>query len=111
MDHPISTNMAVSPLLIVAVGNSTIAYVEGDGSSQVPARNDGSRTDLRMGHGQRGRLASFEQGLDIVPSFEDVPEFVEGPLEGFWVQVTAEQGYFEHLSGGYDVDPETLELL
>ena len=56
-------------------------------------------------------VASFEQGLDIVPSFEDVPEFVEGPLEGFWVQVTAEKGYFKHVVAGYDVDPETLELL
>jgi hypothetical protein len=55
--------------------------------------------------------ASYEQGLDVVPSFDGCPEFVEGPLEGQYVQVTKDAGYFKHVVDGYDVDPETLEVL
>jgi hypothetical protein len=56
-------------------------------------------------------VASYEQSLDIVPTFEGAPETVEGVLEGFFVNVTADKGYFKHVVDGYDVDPETLEEL
>lgn len=56
-------------------------------------------------------VASYEEGLDVVPSFDGCPEFVEGELEGYPVQVTQTTGYFKHVVDGYDVDPETLEEL
>lgn len=78
---------------------------------------------LPLGTIVRGRLSgwdavkedsyddSFEKGLDVLPSFEDSPEYVEGVLDGFYVQVTKDRGYFKHIVDGYDVDPETLEEL
>ena len=56
-------------------------------------------------------VASFEKGLDVVPSFDNCPEFVEGELEGFYVQVTKDKGYFKHVVNGYDVNPDTLEVV
>lgn len=45
-------------------------------------------------------------GADDAPSLEGVPEWVEGPLEG-----QAVPGYFKHIVGGYDVDPEGMEQM
>jgi hypothetical protein len=56
-------------------------------------------------------VASHEQSLDVVPTFDGVPEWVEGELEGFDVQVTSSIGYFKHIVDGYDVDPDTVEKL
>src|SRR5262245_6452650 len=52
--------------------------------------------------------SSFEEGLDILPAGDGVPEFVTGELEGFLVEGTTPV-YFKHIVDGYDVDPETIE--
>jgi len=54
--------------------------------------------------------ASYEEGLDILPAGDGVPEWVEGELEGFLVEDSMKP-YFKHIVDGYDVDPDTIEEL
>src|SRR5215510_924522 len=53
-------------------------------------------------------VPSFEEGLDVLPAGEGVPEWVEGELEGFEVTGTS-PAYFKHIVDGYDVDPDSIE--
>ena len=74
--------------------------------------------ELPLGTRVRARLSGWgADGIDEnadavdVPSFDGCPEFVEGELEGYPVEVTNDSGYFKHVVAGYDVDPTTLEKL
>ncbi len=53
-------------------------------------------------------FTAFEDGDP--PALEDVPEFLEGDLAG-WPVEQAEEPYFKHIVAGFDVDPETIEVL
>lgn len=53
-------------------------------------------------------LLSHEEGLDILPTLEGAPEWVEGALDGFNVTGST-RPYFKHQVDGWDVDPETIE--
>ena len=50
---------------------------------------------------------SFEDGLDILPTLEGVPEWIEGPLDG-WAVTGSIRPYFKHQVNGWDVDPFTI---
>jgi hypothetical protein len=50
---------------------------------------------------------SFTDGLDILPTLDGVPEWIEGPPEGGAVTVGS-RSYFKHQVNGWDVDPSTI---
>lgn len=74
---------------------------------------DSTNPSLPIGTMVRARVSGWGRdesgdlgGADDAPSLEGVPEWVEGPLEG-----QAVPGYFKHIVGGYDVDPEGMEQM
>jgi hypothetical protein len=55
-------------------------------------------------------VASYEQGLDILPTYDGIEEWQEGALEGWPVDLGSTQ-FFQHVVNGNVVDASTVTAL